>query len=66
MFGITKRLIWAIKEQNLQTLVLPPIFALMLSSGMNIGETVLVRCLARDRKCPPQRRNRSSIFSGES
>ena len=45
---------WVIKEQNLQTFV----FA---CSEMNIGETDLFHCLARDRKSP-ERGNVANVF----
>ena len=48
-----------IKEQNVQK------FVLRRRSEMNIGETYLFPCLARDRKSPPQRRIVANIFGKE-
>ena len=59
--GITKKIIWVIKEQNMQTFILRPIFA-----SIHVVKHDLFRCLARDRESLRQRRNRSLIFSGKS
>ena len=64
--GITKKLIWVIKEQNMQTFILCPIFASIHVQKWTSVKHDLFHCLARDRKSPPQRRNRSLIFLGKS
>ena len=61
--GITKKLIWVIKEQNMQTFILRPIFASIHVQKWTSVKHDLFHRLARDRKSPRQRRNRSLIFS---
>ena len=62
---ITKKLIWVIKEQNMQTFILHPIFASIRVQKWTSVKHDLFHRLARDRKSPWQRRNRSLIFSGK-
>ena len=64
--GITKKLIWVIKEQNMQTFILRPIFASIHVQKWTSVKHDLFHRLARDRKSPRQRRNRSLIFLGKS
>ena len=63
---ITRKLIWVIKEQNMQTFILRPIFASIHVQKCTSVKHDLFRRLARDRKSPQQRRNRSLIFLGKS
>ena len=63
---IPKKLIWVIKEQNIQTFILRPIFASICVQKWTSVKHDLFHRLARDRKSPRQRRNRSLIFSGKS
>ena len=65
--GITvqKKLVWVIKEQNMQTFILHPIFASIHVQKWTLVKHDLFHCLERDRKSPPQRRNRSSIIFRE-
>ena len=53
------------KEQNMQTFMLRPIFASIHVQKWTPVKYDLFRRLARDRKSPWQRRNRSLIFSGK-
>ena len=55
----------AMKEQNMQTFILRPIFAQIHVQKWTSVKYDLVRRLARDRMSPRQRRNRSLIFSGK-
>ena len=48
--GITKKLIWVIKEQNMQTFILCPIFASIHVQKWTSVKHDLFRRLARDRK----------------
>ena len=63
--GITKQLIWVVKEQSLQNLFCVP--CICMSLEMNIGETCSVfrGCLARDRKSP-ERGNVANVFGQRS
>ena len=63
---ITKKLIWVIKEQNMQTFILRPIFASICVHNWTSVKHDLFHRLARDRKSPWQIRNRLLIFSGKS
>ena len=63
---ISKKLIWVIKEQNMQTFILRPIFASIHVQKWTSVKHDLFHRLARDRKSPRQRRNRSLIFLGKS
>ena len=65
--GITvqKKLVWVIKEQNMQTFILHPTFASIHVQKWTLVKHDLFHCLERDRKSPPQRRNRSSIIFRE-
>ena len=46
----TKKLIWVIKEQNMQTFILRPIFASICVHKWTSVKHDLFHCLARDRK----------------
>ena len=64
---ITRKLIWVIKEQNMQTFILRPIFASIHVQKWTSVKHDLFCCLARDRKSDRDKEEkRSSIFSGRS
>ena len=57
-----KKLIWVIKEQNMQTFILRGIFASIYVQKWTLVKHDLFWRLARDRKSPWQRRNKSFLY----
>ena len=57
-----KKLIWVIKEQNMQTFILRGIFASIHVQKWTLVKHDLFWHLARDRKSPRQRRNKSFLY----
>ena len=57
-----KKLIWVIKEQNMQTFILRGIVASIHVQKWTLVKHDLFWCLARDRKSPRQRGNKSFLY----
>ena len=66
ILGNTKKPVWVIKEENIQTFIFCPIFASIHAQKWTSVKHDLFRCLAHGQKSPPQRRNRLLIFSSKS